>query len=106
MTVLVAHYSDDWQSGSEGTKVFANTEAGIKAAINWIGSNIPYIEKEHFDMYFAKYGYSITMSEEAKEKLRLKLSEKEGWYVDEFNCGEKYAADFKFFICVEEVEEG
>lgn len=42
MTVLVAHYSDDWQSESEGTKVFANTAAGAVAAINWIDGSLPF----------------------------------------------------------------
>lgn len=46
MTVLIAHYSDDWQSESEGTKVFANTAAGAVAAINWIDDCLPCIETE------------------------------------------------------------
>ncbi len=103
MTVLVAHYSDDWQSGSEGTKVFANTEAGAIAAINWVDSNLPYIEKDHFDMYFAKHGYVREMSKEAKERLRSRLAA--GNSVDEYDCGERYAADFEFSIYVEEVVE-
>lgn len=103
MTVLVAHYSDDWQSGSEGTKVFANTAAGAIAAINWIDSNLPYIEKDHFDMYFAKHGYVREMSKDAKEKLRVKLAEEGHAY--EYDCGERYAADFEFSIYVDEVVE-
>lgn len=103
MTVLVAHYSDDWQSGSEGTKVFANTAAGAIAAINWIDSNLPYIEKDHFDMYFAKHDYVREMSKEAKEKLRTKLTA--GNSVDEYDCGERYAADFEFSIYVDDVVE-
>lgn len=74
MTALVAHYSDDWQSGSEGTKVFANTAAGAVVAINWIDDNLPCIEKDHFDMYFAKRGYVSEMSKEAKERLRSGLA--------------------------------
>ncbi len=103
MTVLVAHYSDDWQSGSEGTRVFANTAKGAIAAINWVNNMLPPIEKDHFDMYFAKHGYVREMSKEAKEKLRVKLAEEE--YVDEYDCGERYAADFEFSIYVEEVVE-
>lgn len=103
MTVLVAHYSDDWHSGSEGTKVFANSAAGAIAAINWIDSCLPSIEKDHFDMYFAKHGYVREMSKEAKEKLRIKLAKERS--VDDYDCGERYAADFEFSIYVEEVVE-
>jgi len=103
MTVLVAHYSDDWQDGSEDTKVFANTTRGVIAAINWIDSNLPYIEKDHFDMYFEKHGYVREMSKDAKEKLKTKLTEK--GYIDEYDCGERYAAGFEFSIYIEEVVE-
>lgn len=84
-------------------KIFANSAAGAIAAINWIASSLPYIEKDHFDMYFAKHGYVRNMSKEVKEKLRVKLAE-EG-YADEYDCGERYAADFEFSIYVEEVVE-
>ena len=42
MIVLVAEYSDEWQIGHQDTKIFADTENGLKKAINWIEFNIPY----------------------------------------------------------------
>ena len=100
MNVLIAHYSDDWQMGSEETKVFADTEEGLTKAIDWVESNIPWIE-EHMKMYFK--GCSKTIGTESRIILAKRIK-REG-SVSDWNCKEKFPAKFEFSIRQMEIEE-
>ena len=100
MNVLIAHYSDDWQMSSEETKIFADTEEGLIKAIDWVEFNIPW-EEEHMKIYYKNC--SKTIGQESRIILKKRL-EREGMVTD-WNCKEKFPADFEFSIKREEVEE-
>lgn len=104
MKVLVAHYTDEWRMGHEDTKIFANTDAGTKAAIDWIDSNIPW-EQGHMVKYFPNFKKHI--SPETKKVLFETLCLK--GYVSTYDTnvrGERFPAVFDFSISAEEVFEG
>lgn len=100
MTVLVAEYSDEWQIGHQDTKIFADTENGLKKAIDWIEFHIPW-EEEHMKTYFKNSTNKI--STKSRENIIHKI--KTEGYADGCNCCEYFPAGFKFEITKSQVEE-
>jgi hypothetical protein len=99
MTILVAEYSDEWQIGHQDTKIFADTENGLKKAINWIEFHIPY-DKE----YLCYWKNAVNKISDKSRKNIVHKIKAEG-YADEYNCCEHFPADFEFEITKSEVEE-
>lgn len=100
MNVLVAHYSDDWQSGSEETKIFADTEEGLIKAIDWVEFNIPW-EEEHMKIYFKDCSNKI--GKQSRDNIVKTLNEK--GYARDWACEEKFPAMYHFCIDRQEVLE-
>ena len=99
MTVLVAKYSDEWQIGHQDTKIFADTENGLKKAIDWIEFHIPY-DKE----YLCYWKNAVNkISDKSRENIIHNIKAKGG--ATRYNCSEYFMADFEFYITREEVEE-
>lgn len=99
MTVLVAEYSDEWQIGHQDTKIFADTENGLKKAIDWIEFHIPY-DKE----YLCYWKNAVNkISDKSRENIVHNIKAKGG--AARYNCSEYFMADFEFYITREEVEE-
>lgn len=100
MTVLVAEYYDEWQCGHQDIKIFADTENGLKKAINWIEFHIPW-EEEHMKIYYKKSTNKISIN--SRENIIHKI--KAEGYADGCCCCEYFPADFVFEITKSEVEE-
>ena len=100
MTVIMAEFEDDCYSfGHHDHEVFADTEKGIKAAIEWTSRQLNYDEK-HTPIYWKNClkgdEFIETYSDEINEGL-----EKEGyWYSPTL----QYSA--KIIISRKEVMEG
>lgn len=99
MTVLVAKYFDEWQIGHQDTKIFADTENGLKKAIDWIEFNIPY-DKE----YLCYWKNAVNkISDKSRENIVHNIKTK-GW-AERCDCSEYFMAHFVFEITKTEVEE-
>ena len=99
MTVLVAKYFDEWQIGHQDTKIFADTENGLKKAIDWIEFNIPY-DKE----YLCYYKNAVNKIGDKSRKNIVHNIKTKGW-AERCHCSEYFMAHFVFEITKTEIEE-
>jgi len=102
MKVLLTHVEDDWtEFPNDETRVFADTEKGFSAAMDFVQASIPWEEK-HMKMYYKDCTNKISL--ETRALLKHTLNEDDS--ISSFDCEERFPAKFYFCIRRTDVEEG
>ena len=100
MTVLMAHVKDDWtEFPNDETKLFEDSDVGLKKAIDFAEFSIPW-DEDHMNRYFKTCSNKI--GEESRNKIIESLSRSD--YANDGTCVERFPARFQFSITREQVE--
>jgi hypothetical protein len=101
MKVLLVQVEDDWtEFPNKETKVFADTEKGFSAAMDFVQASIPW-EENHMKIYFKNCTNKIP--QDTRTLLKHILNEEDS--ISSYNCKEKFPAKFYFCIQRTDVEE-